>query len=176
MLINYKKIVVSFFAIIVSIITVYGCDSSQDTPVTPEQALKKFYESKGAEDQLMDPLILGGSEVVPLIVNEIKDKDMDRRRYAIGALGNIKDESAIPALKQLLNDKTEKEYFRCDALNAIGLINFEEGRNLAKNYQATSIKCLADISHNILTMEPKEWEEKNYMKRNYSQALAGRHE
>jgi hypothetical protein len=157
-------------------VMVVGCTQEQDIPSTPEEALQKFYKNMGAEDQLMDPLILGGKKVVPLVLNDIKNKNMERRRYAIGALGNIKDETAIPFLKIILEDKTEESYFRCDALNSIALINFSEGKNLAKNHQNSSVKCLSEISHEVINTEQQKWEEENYMRRTYQQALSGRHD
>ena len=55
----------------------------------PDEALKDFYDAGDrAEDQLMDPLILTGRSVVPLVLKELPNKDMRPRRYAIGFLGN----------------------------------------------------------------------------------------
>ena len=57
--------------------------------VSPENAIKEFKESKDkAEDQIMDPLILCGKKVIPLVMKEIEDTNMPNRRYAIAYLGN----------------------------------------------------------------------------------------
>jgi hypothetical protein len=55
----------------------------------PDEALKDFYNAQDrAEDQIIDPLILAGNDVVPLVINELSNKEMRLRRYAIALLGN----------------------------------------------------------------------------------------
>lgn len=71
----------------------------------------------------MDPLILAGSDVIPLLERDLLDPNMPRRRYAIGAVGNIGDESALPTLRKILENRSELDYIRCDALEAIAMID-----------------------------------------------------
>jgi len=144
-------------------------------PKTADEALNKFFNNNVAEDQIMDPLILAGSKVVPLLLEKISDKSMQNRRYAIGAIGNIGDENAIPKLIGILNDPVEDSYFRCDALNSIAMISQETGRKLAQSYKADNDKCLAQLSEALLSSDAGVWEKMNYMKRTYWQALLGRH-
>jgi hypothetical protein len=103
---------------------------------SPETALEEFYFYKGAEDQLMDPLILAGRKVVPLVIEKIKDRNMPRRRYAIGFLGNGSYEAALPVLQEILQDNTEDAHFRGDALQAVYEIDKQLGANYAKKYES----------------------------------------
>ncbi len=101
----------------------------------PHDALRDFYEARGrAEDQLMDPLILNGHRVVPLVLSEIQKKEMPLRRYAIGFLGNGHYAEAMPLLEKILSDESEIFYFRADALEAIYQIAPNRARVLAPEY------------------------------------------
>ena len=156
-------------------ISILSCTQEYEIK-SPSESLNYFYTYEGAEDQLMDPLIVAGQDVIPLIIQEIKHKDMPRRRYAIGALGNLQDESAIPSLELLLKDSTEKDYFRCDALNAISLINFKRAEALSSAYRETEIVCLKEMSQSILSSSKEEWVEKAYMVRSRADAINNRHQ
>lgn len=102
---------------------------------SPEDALKDFYEGKyRAEDQLKDPLILNGRRVLPLILKELPNKDMIRRRYAIGYIGDGGYVEALPTLLAILEDETELNYFRADALEAIFQIDNKLSIKLAEQY------------------------------------------
>jgi hypothetical protein len=105
---------------------------------SPEAALAEFYEYDGMEEQLMDPLILSGDKVVPLVIEKVNDKNMPRRRYAIGFLGNGSYRQALPVLQQILEDTTEKDYFRGDALQSIYQIDGPLGVSYAQRYQGES--------------------------------------
>ncbi len=137
--------------------------------LSPEESLLKFYAAQGAEDQLMDPLIVGGAKVVPLILKDINDKNMPLRRYAIGALGNIGDASAIATLESLLKDQSEVDYIQCDALEAIALINPDRGRVIATAYSRSSTSCLHELSAYLLSGKLPH-------RRTYIEALGGWHE
>ncbi|SRR2546426_107297 len=102
---------------------------------SPDDALRDFYEARErAEDQLMDPLILNGRRVVPLVVAEVPNKEMKLRRYAIGFLGNGQYRDALPVLEQVLADEFERYYFRADALEAISRISPDRAHELALRY------------------------------------------
>jgi HEAT repeat protein len=147
-----------------------------DSEISPEQAIREFYSSDRAEDQMMDPLILAGEEVVPLLLIEIEKKTRPQRRYAIGALGNIQDKSALSVLEEILGDEAEEDYFRCDALNSIGMIDFRRGRELAARERGSSVECLSELSSLILTTSKEDWLDDNYMRRTRHDAQLGRHE
>jgi hypothetical protein len=101
----------------------------------PDEALEDFYEARDrAEDQLIDPLILTGRRVVPLVLKGIPDKGMRLRRYAIGFLGNGRYSEALPMLEVILNDESEMYYIRADALEAIFQISQTRAKELAPNF------------------------------------------
>ena len=101
----------------------------------PAEALQDFYEATDrAEDQLIDPLVLNGQRVVPLVLRDLPDKEMPLRRYAIGFLGNGGYEEALPLLVKIVTDESEEYYFRSDALIAIYGISPETARQLAPNH------------------------------------------
>lgn len=52
---------------------------------------------------------LSGDEVLPPLINVIKGESLEISRAAILALGEVKNEKAIPALKDLLEDQGKKE-------------------------------------------------------------------
>ena len=94
----------------------------------------KFYNGDH-EEELSDPLIHAGRAMTAPICEAIAHKDMKYRRYAIGALGQTGDPSAIPQLESILKNITEQDYFRADALKSIHQINPTLGATYAKKYQ-----------------------------------------
>lgn len=139
---------------------------------SPEDAMRQFYAPGNdvAEDMLMDPLILAGESVVPLVLAEIQNKNMPNRRYAIGFVGNGSYRQALPVLEKILNDSSEVDYFRADSLEAIYLIDTQFGVN-----QAMALKnepnLLGTIAKEIVSRERP-----NQNKRTYFDALLGRHD
>lgn len=147
-----------------------GLWTYQRIPHSASESLTQFYAAKDlAEDQLMDPLILAGDKVVAPLMIEVRKKDMPQRRYAIRALGNLKNPISMPALHTILDDPTEKDYFRCDALRAISLINLEYGIKAAQSYQANTSSCLAKASEEVLSRRVS-------LDRSYLQALLSTHQ
>jgi HEAT repeat protein len=96
---------------------------------------RQFYELRDNESALDDPLIRRGKAMIPAICEAIEHKDMKARRYAISALGYIKDPSALPCLERILQDPNEIDYFRGDALLAIYRIDEPLGRRYADRYK-----------------------------------------
>ncbi len=118
-------------------------------PSSPEEALNNFYSGELAEGELVDSLILGGKRIVPLLLEKIRDKNMPQRRYAISALGHLDDTSAVPVLESILKDVSEMDYFRCDALEAITILNPSAGRAFARDNLDSSIGCIRELSRAI---------------------------
>lgn len=143
-------------------------------PKNPEVAVKLFYEREVAEDQLMDPLILAGSGVIPLLERDLLNPDMPRRRYAITALGVIGEKSALPVLSKALRiDADPDDYIQCDVLTAIAMIDHAEGLRAASKVYKTDTGCVAEIQRG-LQGDYVRWR-KSLDKRTYFQALLGRH-
>ncbi len=137
----------------------------------PEDALRDFYEARErAEDQLMDPLILNGRRVVPLVISAVTNKDMRLRRYAIGFLGNGRYRSALPVLEKVLADESEIYYFRADALEAIYQIAPERAQSLAPGH-VDGEDLLGQVARTIVAGESPV-----YRTRSYWQALWHVHE
>src|SRR5262245_48763067 len=128
----------------------------------PVEALKDFYEAKDrAEDQLMDPLILTGSSVVPLVLKELPNKDMRLRRYAIGFLGNGRYSEALPMLEVILNDKSEIYYIRAEALEAIFQISQSRAKELAPNF-VNGQELLGEVAREIVAGKNPIYFERSY--------------
>ncbi len=107
---------------------------------------ESFYVTGDHESELDDPLIAAGAGMVGPICAAIMHKDMKRRRYAIGALGFIADQSALTCLEKILKDQTEIDYFRGDALHSIYQIDKSRGENFATQHKSDNdyLKMLAD--------------------------------
>ena len=142
-----------------------GCQS-------PEQAYAEFVrpDRECAEDQMMDPLILAGECVVPIVLRHVENPDMPRRRYAIHFLGNVGSRDALPILERLLWDSSERDYIRGDALQAIAMIDLQRGQSLAREC-AKGDGYLAYIAREVLAEDKQLLE-----KRSYDDALNERHD
>ncbi|WP_146204342.1 hypothetical protein [Massilia glaciei] len=141
-------------------------------PKNPELALKSFYEREVAEDQMMDPLILAGEPVVSLLAKEVENPNMLHRRYAIGALGNLKSKAALPTLEKLSRTSSEHQIMRCDSLVAIGMIDHAEGLRVAASIESERLQCLWDVvGHHTYS----SWLKSGAPRRTYLAALLGWH-
>nr|WP_086938503.1 hypothetical protein [Thaumasiovibrio occultus] len=125
-----------------------------------EAALADFYDSTDqAEDMLMDPLILAGPRVVPLVLEEVTSSTMPHRRYAIHFLGRYP--AAIPTLKTILADEYEVEYIRRDALASLFNVDPTLGQDLAKRYVSRG-GVLGETATNIAAGHNPHWFERTY--------------
>ena len=106
---------------------------------SPEEVLEDFYdlseESDRTESMLANPLRAHAGLVKDLVIREIANKNMRYRRYAIIFLGQCRIREALPALLAILNDETEDEVYRGDALRSIFFIDKEQGLALAQAYR-----------------------------------------
>lgn len=114
-------------------------------PATTKKVWDKFYAGDYEED-LPKPLIAAGKKMVPAICTAIAHPDMRMRRYAMTALGEIGDKTALPALESILKDKKELEYMRGDALYAIHAIDKGLGLKYAKEFGSANeyLKMVAE--------------------------------
>jgi hypothetical protein len=73
----------------------------------PEAALAAFYGGEPRHGcQLADPLRRAGKSVVPLIIAELPNRSMRRRRSAISFLGEGGYRDAVPALELIAKGGT----------------------------------------------------------------------
>jgi hypothetical protein len=72
---------------------------------TAEAALEAFYGGDPRPECMQaQPLRQHGSKVVPLIIRDLPNKAMPRRRYAIGFLGEGRYREALPVLEHISSD------------------------------------------------------------------------
>ncbi len=136
---------------------------------TVDHVMADFHKAEGrAEDMLMDPLILHADLVKHRVINDIKNPEMDKRRYAITFLGNEKFFEALSVLESILNTESEKDFFRGDALESIFRIDETKGKQLASIHSASQ-DYLGRIARGLL-----DGSHKPYM-RTKTDALIGRH-
>ena len=142
------------------------------TPRTGEEALAAFYAQRNdgmtAEDQLMDPLVLAGERAVPVVLREVVRADMPLRRYAIGFLGNAQSAEAVPVLRRILGDSTERDLFRGDALESLWMIRVSGREELARSFGGRG-DYLGQTARRLLAGDEPET-------RTYWQALRHRHD
>lgn len=137
---------------------------------SPETVLHKFYTERDlVEDQLMDSLILAGTKMIPALEREIPKENMHKRRYAIGALGNMGNRDSIPVLEDILQNKNEREYIRVDAFEAIANIDLPYAQSIAPQYQKDT-SDVAQCAHAVLTASNR------FYQRSYEDALFHRHD
>lgn len=124
--------------ILLLVCAISACSESGEPAInpqpSPEEAMSEFFSNPGAEDTLMDPLIVAGPAVHPLVIDAIQDPETPRRRYAISFLGNEEVSEALPTLLAILNDESELPYFRGDALVAIYKIDSERAKLIASQF------------------------------------------
>jgi hypothetical protein len=157
-----RLIALSFVSLSLSF--VFGClvKSGQAT-------LEDFYAYHAPDSEGLDPLILAGDKVVPLVIEKIQDRNMKKRGLAIDFLGNGKHKQAIPVLEKIVIDESEEEHVREIALVSIYQIDGELGNQFAQKFKSDGI--LAEISKDIIA-------KKSYLnyRRTYIDALFRRHD
>lgn len=100
----------------------------------PEVALARFYANQEPECTLKFPLYAGTPGVIPLVIQAIRDPQMPKRRYAISYLGEVGAVDATGELLVILENDSEQDYFRADALEALQAIDPDRARKLAPRY------------------------------------------
>lgn len=166
-----KRALITFFALVTLVAVFAGRWLYAQGPLRdPKAALADFYAAEGrAEDMLMDPLILNGKPVVPLVMEAVSNKNMEKRRYAICFLGNGKYREALPLLERILNDNSEINYSQADALEAIAAISPQRAKQLASDYVEVG-GLLGDVAAMIVEGRPM-----NYCARSWWEAFKGHH-
>lgn len=136
---HFSKWLVAFLIVAVSSIVIHKL--AKIIFIDPEEAFEKFLSANDLpEDALMDPLILAGKPVVPIVLDALGDKKLKRRRYAIGFLGNGGYKEALPMLQRIAADESEEKWIREDALESIYLIDEKLGLKLVTKYQSSGLE------------------------------------
>jgi hypothetical protein len=121
--------------------------------LSPSKAITEFHTRECAEDQIIHPLIIAGKKVIPLLKEEIKNKKMDKRGYAILAIGKIGGKDDLNFLNEILFDESEDSTIRYDALLAIFLIDIEYSKKMAESFIDEDIKEITNLSKSILEFD-----------------------
>jgi len=94
-----------------------------------------FLNQSVSEEYIEEPIEKGGYEVGKYLTENIEDKNMKYRRYAIGGIGKIKYDKAVPILGKILNDKSEPEFIKNDVLESLKEINNYEANKILKQFK-----------------------------------------
>ena len=83
------------------------------------------------ESQFLDPLITAATNVYPVVIDAIADRNTPLRGYAIHFLGEVRVAAAVPVLRRIALDAAEHPSFRLAALEALCQISSAEAKTLA---------------------------------------------
>lgn len=104
------------------------------------------------EPELPAPLVSAGKAIVPSVCEAVSHPDMRMRRYAISALGSLRDKRAISTLVAIVNNVQELDYFRGDALEAIYKIDRKLGVSISNQYSNETNY----LKHSVATIQKLE--------------------
>jgi hypothetical protein len=136
-----------------SIVTVWiAAAATLGCAKNPEKAFEQFLneDRPGPWEEEIVPLVLAGDDVVPLVIQHIRDSSAVRRSMAIRFLGNGGYRDALPTLRTILEDRREPRYHRVEALIAIYRIDQDEGITLARQAIRNGDDALTLCSRTIL--------------------------
>ena len=163
-----RAVVVTGTLVAIGLCLVFGYRSLRPSP---EDAWHRFLTSTNlAEDQLMDPLIMAGADVLPIVIEQVSNPELPGRRYAITFLGHQSCQQAVPTLERILMSDAEADIFRGDCLQSLAMIDPDLGNRYAQRF-AEQDGYLGQRARELLadsdTLPPR---------RTYWDALFGRHD
>ena len=94
-----------------------------------------FHNQSVSEEYIDRPILEAGYQIGPIVTENIADKEMKYRRYAIGGLEKIKYAPATPTLTKILLDKSEIDVFRADAFKALTSFGTDETRKIISTFR-----------------------------------------
>lgn len=101
-----------------------------------------FVNQSVAEGYLQDPIEEAGYYIGPILTENIKDKHMKLRRYAINGLGDIKYKPATKTLQHILLDRTETDYVRADAYVALIKFNTATSKKIITEFNSVAVDAV----------------------------------
>jgi len=101
-----------------------------------------FINQSTMEEQLTRPILEAGYQIGPILTENIADKEMKYRRYAISGLEKIKYKPATPSLTKILLNKSEIDEFRADAFQALTSFDTDETRKIISTFRQQAIDTL----------------------------------
>ncbi len=117
---------------------------------SPHKVLQDFKSQRTDESALLDA---DPTELAPLVITEVANRKMPRRRHAIAYLGRIKSRPALPVLEAILTDESEEGALRAVALEAIGHIDRPRAQHHAMTYRG-SPDALGRLARELLADKP----------------------
>jgi hypothetical protein len=108
-----------------------------------------FINQSVAEEFNDRPIIEAGYEIGKVINENILDKEMKLRRYAIGGLEKIKYLPATNNLSSILNDRDEMEEFRADAYETLTKFSTRESKSIITSFNQ---KAKDTIDRNVIKL------------------------
>ena len=97
-----------------------------------------FHNQSVAERYIDRPIKEAGYQIGPILTEQIIDKEMKYRIYAIGGLKKINYKPATSALGRILNDSTEHIEFRADAYEVLSSFDTDETRKILIDFREQS--------------------------------------
>ena len=97
-----------------------------------------FHNQSVAEGFIDRPIKVAGYQIGPIMTEQIIDKEMKNRIYAIGGLKEVKYKPATSALARILVDSTEHIEFRANAYEVLSFFDTDETRKLLSDYKEQS--------------------------------------
>jgi len=94
-----------------------------------------FHYQSVPEELIDRPILDAGYQIGPIVTENIADKQMKYRRYAIGGLEKIKYTPATPTLTKILHDKSEIDVYRADAFQALSAFDTDETRKIILDFR-----------------------------------------
>jgi hypothetical protein len=94
-----------------------------------------FNNQSVAEEYIHEPILNAGYQIGPILTENITDKGMKNRRYAIGGLVKINYKPAIPTLAKILFDKSELEVIRAEVYEALTAFDTDETRRILSDFK-----------------------------------------
>jgi hypothetical protein len=94
-----------------------------------------FQNQSVTEEYIQEPILKAGYQIGPILTENIADKEMKYRRYAIGGLEKLKYKPATTTLTKILLDKSEIDVFRADAYQALTTFDTVETRNVLTDFK-----------------------------------------
>jgi len=101
-----------------------------------------FHNQSVSEEYIDRPILEAGYQIGPIVTENIADKEMKYRRYAIGGLEKIKYRPATPTLTKILLDKSEIDVFRAGAFQALTSFDTDETRKIISTFRQQAIDTL----------------------------------
>ena len=94
-----------------------------------------FHNQSVSEEYIDRPILEAGYQIGPIVTENIADKEMKYRRYAICGLEKIKYKPATPTLTKILLDKSEIDVIRADAYETLTAFDTEETRRILTDFK-----------------------------------------